>query len=513
MLSKETEQKLIELFIYISEGEDKINVLKQNIISNFTINPFQLFFRLDENKMSRLSKENIISFLSYYSIEFTVNDIDYLFFFFDKDDDTFLSFDEFLDLLISDSNYLFKKSIKKKFRHNNFNQNDTIEENNNNIDKCFLDILIEEINYYRKINDIIISLKHCNDFSIQDVFYEIKSYSYITNDSIKAFLDRNEFNYDDKFIKNILNRFETKNLKGKIAFNKFKNFFGLSYKQNMNKFSDNFVPQTINQTYNSGDIKFYNSTSFANITLNNNNNNNIKLCNNNNEKYFNEEDIQFECSHLSRSGSIESKNNINNKNIVLGENSQNVVYQNYLRDKRNKSIEKNISRSLSKGSDNFLKSNENNISYAKNTINIKPIRYEENNNSINHDNYVTNTVEDLPMNLPIRLNKNLVKRPLPKRNMRNNINCDKEFNYCYDRNDGKLNSNSMNFDNDRYCSKTHHHHCHQHKNFCDLYHSHNFENAKNNEGVYSDHRSQRRKYNDERFNYNLDWKTYKEDFN
>ena len=45
-------------------------------------------------------------------------DIDYIFYFYDKDNDNALSFYEFLDLIISDSNYLYKKSYKKKYKHN-----------------------------------------------------------------------------------------------------------------------------------------------------------------------------------------------------------------------------------------------------------------------------------------------------------------------------------------------------------------------------------------------------------
>ena len=47
MLSRETEQKLVEIFITLSIGEEKINKLKQDILSNYNINPIQIFFKLD----------------------------------------------------------------------------------------------------------------------------------------------------------------------------------------------------------------------------------------------------------------------------------------------------------------------------------------------------------------------------------------------------------------------------------------------------------------------------------
>ena len=66
------------------------------------------------------------------------------------------------------------------------------------------------------MDELIISIKQCNDFEIQNIFYEIKSYSYVTSDSLKAFFDRNEVNYNDKFIKNIFTIFNTTDIIGKI---------------------------------------------------------------------------------------------------------------------------------------------------------------------------------------------------------------------------------------------------------------------------------------------------------
>lgn len=45
MLSRETEQKLVELFITISTGEEKISKLKQNILTKYNINPFNYFLK------------------------------------------------------------------------------------------------------------------------------------------------------------------------------------------------------------------------------------------------------------------------------------------------------------------------------------------------------------------------------------------------------------------------------------------------------------------------------------
>ena len=532
MLSRETEQKLVELFITISIGEEKINKLKQNILSNFNINPIKLFFKLDINNSGYLSKNDVASYLKFFSVNFVPIDIDYIFYFYDKDNDNVLSFYELLDLVISDSNYLYKKSFKKKFKHNKISQTELNGQIDINEEKSIIDIFLEEIDLSRQLNNLILNMKQSNDFSIQDIFYEIKSYSYITSDSLKAFFDRNEVNYNDKFIKNIFNRFDNKEINGKISFNKFKNFFELPYNNNANNnnFIGSSIPQTITQTYISGDINFNNSNSLGNMGYSTVSHPHIKNYNNiqninagiiNNEKYINEEDIQFECNHLSRSGSIESnKNKDINKNCkyIPKNGNRNNLYKNYLREKRSKSLEKSLSKSLSRASEAISKTEKRNI-FDKNIRNIRPIydNYNEHNNSLNDGNNMSNSGsslhEDLPVKYPIRLDKNLVKRQLPQRKINN-----QKFNFCYDNHYEDLNMNNQinnSFENEQSYQENnnyqHHHHHHQ-RNHTGTYLNENMINydnemENNNEKLY-----QERKYEDDRFSSNnLDLKIYQED--
>ena len=532
MLSRETEQKLVELFITISIGEEKINKLKQNILSNFNINPIKLFFKLDINNSGYLSKNDIASYLKFFSVNFTPIDIDYIFYFYDKDNDNVLSFYELLDLVISDSNYLYKKSFKKKFKHNKISQTELNGQMDINEEKSIIDIFLEEIDLSRQLNNLILNMKRNNDFSIQDIFYEIKSYSYITSDSLKAFFDRNEVNYNDKFIKNIFNRFDNKEINGKISFNKFKNFFELPYNNNSNNnnFIGSSIPQAITQTYISGDINFNNSNTLGNMGYstvsypqikNFNNMQNIDLCNINNEKYINEEDIQFECNHLSRSGSIESnKNKDINKNCkyIQKNGNRNNLYKNYLREKRSKSLEKSLSKSLSRASEAISKTEKRNI-IEKNIRNIRPIydNYNEHNNSLNDGNNMSNSGsslhEDLPVKYPIRLDKNLVKRQLPQRKINN-----QKFNFCYDNHYEDLNINNQinnSFENEQSFQENnnyrHHHHHHQ-RNHTSGYLNKNMINYENEMENYDERLYQDRKYEDDRFSSNnLDLKIYQED--
>ena len=454
MLSKETEQRLVEIFITLSIGEEKINKLKQNILSNYNINPIQIFFKLDLNKVGYLSKSDFAPFLKFFSVNFSPIDLDYIFFFYDKDEDNDLCFNEFLDLIISDSNYFFKKSFRKKYRKKKFSPDELNEDCGPGIEKKILEILLEEIELSKQLNDLILNIKQCQDFVIQNVFYEIKSYSYITNDSLKAFFDRNEVDYNDKFVKNIFSRFNNKDTNGKISFNKFKKFFDLPFNKNSmsqtSKFIENQFQTNFSQTFASNDIKYNCTENNKHINSNISNQNIIHPCNNNykynnirNENYINEEDIRFECNHLSRSGSIESyKNELDkssNCKYIPKNVKRNNLYKYYLREKRSKSLEKSLSKSMCRAKNVCLKTDKRDI-IDKDIRNIRMIRDNEY-NSLNEINNFSNSVgsfhEDLPIKLPIRLDKNLVKRQLPKRNNYQYNKC----NFGYDSHFEDLNMN------------------------------------------------------------------------
>ena len=547
MLTKQTEQKLVELFIAISTGEEKINQLKQNIITNYNINPIQLFFKLDINNKGYLAKSDISSYLKFYSINFTFTDIEYIFYFYDKDNDNFLNFYEFLNFIISDSSYLYKKLFKRKYRHNKIDENEINADMDKNLEQNILKIFQEEIDFARNLNELILNLKKNNDFKIQNAFYEIKSYSYITNDSLKAFFDRNEVTYNDKFIKNIFSRFDSNESSGKISFNKFKIFCDLPFSSNKinknNKIIESpYPPQSISQTIKSGDIKLSNSDlNFGSTIINqkmpkedNNNNYKPNLININNENFVNEEDIQFECSHLSRSGSVEyikEKDNNNNCNYVKKSEERNNLYKNYLREKRSKSLEKSLSKSLSRTSEaisrtkkrNELEKNETNI---RNIRNIRPI-YDNNNNSDNYNSLDSGSGgflnEDIPVKMPIRLDKNLVKRNVPKRKISNNIihhhhihnhNNKLMHNFYYDNNHEDLNMNNQtnyNIENEQYYQGNPYHN--YQNNYSDNYYEQEMSTYENVENTYNDGRAFKEgKFDDSRININdLDLKVYQED--
>ena len=117
------------------------------------------------------------------------------------------------------------------------------EDNNIDIDyniNYLIDILMKEFELYNIINDIIIDIKKEKNFTLQDLFFVIKSYSYITLESLSAFFDRNNINYNDDDLKSIFNRIQ-RGKENKICFNKIKNLFEITdYNNNIGFFYNNY---------------------------------------------------------------------------------------------------------------------------------------------------------------------------------------------------------------------------------------------------------------------------------
>ena len=190
----------------------------------------------------------------------------------------------------------------------------------------------------------------------------------------------------------------------------------------------NQIPLNLSQTYASNDIKFsstdnnkFMNSNISNINQNLYINKNEFYNNIRNENYLNEEDIQFECNHLSRSGSIESNKKeiekINNCKYISKTNKRNNLYKNYLREKRSKSLEKSLTKSLCKTNEGIPRKDKR-IIFDKNIRNIKIIK-DNDYNTLNEGNFLNNSGysfnKDLQENLPVRLDKNLIKRPIPNR--------------------------------------------------------------------------------------------------
>lgn len=201
-----------------------------------------------------------------------------------------MNYAEFLNLLFSDSNHSMKKIAKKKFNPAAQRYDLPID-----LQREIVNSFMKELEYNKYIIELLSDIKTQQDFSIQDLYYSMKSYSFITTESIKAFLDRNDVSYSEEDIRLIITRINIKK-DGKICFNEFKGLFDLTFGRD-----DEEVLMSM-------------SMSFSKSNAFNSNNRRGR---------------QFECSHLSRSNSpspnrqddhLEYSGNESRKNTFINDN-------------------------------------------------------------------------------------------------------------------------------------------------------------------------------------------------
>ena len=479
-------KKVINLFLLISKGEENLIKLKQKVLNKCDINPILLFRILDSENKGFITKDDLMNYLSQYNINYSIADIDYLYFFYDKDKDNVLNFNELLNLLIPDTNYFYKMVFKKKYNNKNFDLSESQHrEISIDINKNSLKIIQGELNLARNIDEVIQEIKtDITNFSLEDIYLEIKGYSFITFESLKAFFDRYKVKYNDKDIKNIFIRFDNKNINAKINYNQLKIFFDitntgnnttrekpLNYNMNSNK---DFFKEKMEQKNNhkKNNNKINNFTNCYNKRNNNNSNlyHDYSACNiHSNKNYlkkFENEDINFELNDNKNNDTsneysfLFKESNNNNVNIFENQNGNkiknkimpknlsviNINYKDYLREKRNESLERSLNKSLSRTSNvspkkcfncEKKKSNEQ-IHKCKKLLNYNKNNYynihdkenynPQNLNKINFNRKNDNNVhpinkgliqimndDDISIKLPARLDRRLVKRRLPER--------------------------------------------------------------------------------------------------
>ena len=178
MLSIETEKKIDDLLLGIAYGEEKIDSLRQEIYSKYILNPQYIFNNIDISHRGVIDEEDIINFLNHYSIQCSPSEAKFIIYFYDNNIDGVIDYVEFLNIIISDSDYLFKKVSKKKFIKG---IQDNSQVNAESID-AIVSLFANELDLIRYISELIQNIKSSDDFSLQDMFHVIKSYSFITHE-------------------------------------------------------------------------------------------------------------------------------------------------------------------------------------------------------------------------------------------------------------------------------------------------------------------------------------------
>ena len=199
----------------LSECERSVEITRRVLIDSNEFDPFQIFKKLDIENKNYISPKDIINFMSLKNINIFLEEAKFIIFFYDKDQDGLLSFDEFLNLIQSKN----PKVIKNKNDINYSIKN----EMSYKIEFSFTKLMEKEIKLVQKMMNYINLFK----FDLHDIYHQMKSVNIncITKESLKNFLEKNDVSFLDSDLNFIFNRLDI-NQDGKIDFKEFHSFFG-----------------------------------------------------------------------------------------------------------------------------------------------------------------------------------------------------------------------------------------------------------------------------------------------
>ena len=196
MCSPETEQKLCKLLLILADGERTIEISRQVLSDLKEFDSFQIFKNIDIEDKNKIDCYSMINFLRIKGIYCTEEEASLIILFYDQDYDNVLSYPEFINVIQSE------KSLK-----NNLNKppKDKIPFD---VDYSLGKLLEKEVELSRKFIYALKDIKCRYDFNIHNLYHKIKYFNSITNESLRAFFQKNEVSFLESDIKLILKRLD-----------------------------------------------------------------------------------------------------------------------------------------------------------------------------------------------------------------------------------------------------------------------------------------------------------------
>ena len=415
-------QYLLSKFLTdIAKYERQIETLRELLIQNLEFD-FSIVYKYFayENK-NIIDANSIYLFLKENDIKSLFNEIQFILFFYDKDDDTVLSIREFINLILPEKNYAIKHNIKP-------------------INRCFiydkkvklpLSIKYSLCCLFQKelelIRLMIKSKEHIKTFpgiDIHDLYHGIKGFDDIINiHSLYTFLKKNYFKCNEEDLTNIIKRLDI-NKDSKIDFYEFHQFFcfpNISCKcsipcdkckqmacgEKLNVKKDNKLKDNLENKNNKEKDITYNKE-------NNNENNKENDNQNNKENSFNKNDnIINNNEYNGEQNNFDNTNKISNNNNYLNQ-SMNNMNANYFNNSQNFTNSNNSFNTFS-----YFKCDNLNYNYLNNN-------YQQSNNFFNNSNNCNQ-----PNNFYNENNNIIFNNPFP---IYNNNNCNHYHNSIFNNN-------------------------------------------------------------------------------
>ena len=364
MLPGRCQYLLSKFLMDIAKYERQIETLRELLIQNLEFD-FSLVYKYFayENK-NNIDANSIYLFLKDNDIKSIFNEIQFIIFFYDKDDDSVLSIREFINLILPEKNYAIKYNIKPINRCFIYDKKVKLPLS---IKYSLCSLFQKELNLIRLMFKSKEHIKTFPGIDIHDLYHGIKGFDDIINiHSLYTFLKKNYFKFNEEDLNNIMKRLDI-NKDSKIDFYEFHQFFcfpNISCKCSIA--CDKCKKMTCGEILN---IKNDNQ-------LNDNKEN--KKDNENNSKNNEENDSK---NNEENDKNNEEKDIKNNKENDIDKKDNNII--------NNNEFERNNFYNTGNVSDNL--NNNNYINQSMNNINVNYLNnshnYTNSNNSFNTFSY------------------------------------------------------------------------------------------------------------------------------
>lgn len=203
MLSAETESRLAKMLLILADGESSVETTRQLLANQLGFDPYNLFRLLDTEVKGWVDSVNIIEFLRRHSIYCGSFDAQQIIYQYDQDLSGTLSYNEFVNLIVSERNTLLRNSSLSSTGRSIYPVPFDCE-------YSFVRLLEKELDYVKCLNAAIRDLNLRYDFNILDAFKAMDIYNIdnLNPDSIRKFLLRNFITPSESDVSNIIKRLD-----------------------------------------------------------------------------------------------------------------------------------------------------------------------------------------------------------------------------------------------------------------------------------------------------------------
>ena len=199
MLTIETERRVTQFLITLSEEELKVQREKEELINDYDFNPYECFKFMDKNSKESIDYYDIFNFMKDNLEYITLHESFLIILYYDTKDQNFWSYENFVNYLLN--GYSSLSQIRRfEFINSKEGMKDSVK-------KLLLDIFKSELELIHNTVPLVKKIKDRYDYNIADLFRSITNNCDIDKNNINDFMIRNGYdNFPEIKLNAIINR-------------------------------------------------------------------------------------------------------------------------------------------------------------------------------------------------------------------------------------------------------------------------------------------------------------------